>query len=750
MAMQLVEDREVEVLQPTADRAAGGTGLLVVAWQRRALVLLGLVLGLILGALYYLKREPVYQSVAQVQVSKTRPDLIQLPGTEGPVAMVEDYLTTHTNLIKGEVIQLEAARILSQDPPPGVPEGTDYVYLIGNGLAVTREKDTTTGAVSNILSISFRCPYQEACPKFVAALIDAYRKYVNDRQGQVRDKTVKALEEYLRLVQKDLAGTEQRVRDKAKTRTPLAKERLADHKANLTTYQGKRTQLGMRVKEIKMRLEADTELEKQGVSRASRAAILEGNSANAGKRNPNAEARTLEEQFRTLQLAESELADRVGKDHPDLVSLRKRLALAREMLAKQAGPGGKELDPLDLGLELMRRELAENERQLTDLAKLIAGEMAAAEPLEKEVRGEEADEAQLAHLRKTVEDLSQKLTPLSMTELATRYNIDDVTRPKPAIKVAPSLFQSLLLAGVIGVVFGLGLAYLAEMTDKSFRSPEDIRKRLGLPVIGHIPPFANRPALPEADLDQTIAAYHFPKTLEAESYRGVRTSLYFSAQSQGHKVIQVTSPNAADGKSTLAANLAVSVARSGKRVVLLDADFRKPRVHHLFKLGTGEAGLAQVIAGEAEVDVAMVSCPAVPGLWLMPCGPRPSTPAELLTSPRFQQVLEQLRDRFDLVLVDTPPLLAVSDPSVVAPRVDGVILTIRVVKNGRPAAERAKELLTSLGARVLGVVVNGFAGASTPYGYYSYYQSPYHYEEADAYMKDDGNDDTPPLPPKSR
>jgi succinoglycan biosynthesis transport protein ExoP len=318
------------------------------------------------------------------------------------------------------------------------------------------------------------------------------------------------------------------------------------------------------------------------------------------------------------------------------------------------------------------------------------------------------------------------------------------------VKVAPSLPQSLLLAGVIGLVFGLSLAYLAELTDKSFRSPEDIRKRLGLPVIGHIPPITALPAAaPDSGLDPMIAAYHKPRALEAEAYRGVRTSLYFTTQNQGYKVIQVTSPNAADGKSTLAANLAVSMARSGKRVLLLDADMRKPRVHQMFKVGTVEVGLAQVVAGEADADAALVPCPEVPGLWLMPCGPRPANPAELLTSPRFPELLEQLRERFDLVLIDTPPILAVSDPAVVAPRVDGVILTIRVTKNGRPSAERAKEVLTSLGAKVLGVVVNGFAGGSTPYGYYSYYQSPYHYEESHGYV-DNGDGAPAPLPSKPR
>src|SRR5262249_3084757 len=160
--------------------------------------------------------------------------------------------------------------------------------------------------------------------------------------------------------------------------------------------------------------------------------------------------------------------------------------------------------------------------------------------------------------------------------------------------------------------------------------------------------------------------------------RGVRTSLLFTARRDGCKVIQVTSPEMADGKSTLAANLAVAIAQSGKRVVLVDADFRRPRVHKLFGVGA-ERGLASVLAGEG--DVAGVSQPSgVPGLTIVPCGPTPPNPAELLTSSRFQEVLKALDGDYDFVLVDTPPLLAVTDPSVVAPCVDGVLLTIRLSK----------------------------------------------------------------------
>src|SRR5262249_3549316 len=143
-------------------------------------------------------------------------------------------------------------------------------------------------------------------------------------------------------------------------------------------------------------------------------------------------------------------------------------------------------------------------------------------------------------------------------------------------------------------------------------------------------------------------------------------------QGEGHKVIQVTSPNKGDGKSLLIANLAVSIAQSGKRVLLIDADCRRPRQHKVFNV-RAESGLASVIGGMDDLPAAVVAT-AVPGLWLLPCGPVPPNPAELLTSPRFKHLLDEMREQYDFVLVDTPPLLAVTDPCVVAPRVDGLFL----------------------------------------------------------------------------
>jgi capsular exopolysaccharide synthesis family protein len=282
---------------------------------------------------------------------------------------------------------------------------------------------------------------------------------------------------------------------------------------------------------------------------------------------------------------------------------------------------------------------------------------------------------------------------------------------------------------VAGIALGFGLAYLADFTDKSFRSPQEIQQRLGLTVIGHIPFIPDNTTADSAmheHVAPALVAFHAPKSPEAEAFRGVRTSLYFSTQGRGHQVVQVTSPGMGDGKSTLIANLAISIAQTGRKTVLIDADFRRPRVHKLFPSINREVGMASVMAGDATLDDA-IRPTIVPNLSLLPCGPRPANPAELLTSPRFQELLGEIRTRFDFVLIDTPPVLLVSDPCVVAPRVDGVILVIRLNKNNRPTAERAAEVLGGLGANILGVMVND-SDSGSPYGYgYNKYGYGYRY-----------------------
>jgi len=397
----------------------------------------------------------------------------------------------------------------------------------------------------------------------------------------------------------------------------------------------------------------------------------------------------------------------------------------------------------DTTLRLQIKDLEKNIEK-DDEKMLDAGTITSQiEQKELEIRSSDAD----------ILRLTADISSTDATRGAGGYSASDITPPNFGGKVAPVMVQSALFGMVIGLMLGGGAMAFAEYNDKSFKSPAEIRKRLGVPVIGHIPEL--RLDLPAesgtpSGMRASMAAALRPKSIEAEAYRGVRTQLYFSTQGRGHQVIQVTSPNPGDGKSTLAANLAITIAQSGKRVVLLDCDMRKPQVHKIFELEKDgkklEFGLSDIISGNATIARALKRSP-VPNLDLIPCGPRPKNPAELLTSPRLQQLMDDLRSQYDFVIVDTPPVLAVSDPANVAPRVDGVIIVFKMTKNARPAAERTNEQLLALGANVLGVVVNGSAGSiSTSYNGYNY-GSRYGYRYTDytyAYnygLENDADDD---------
>lgn len=305
---------------------------------------------------------------------------------------------------------------------------------------------------------------------------------------------------------------------------------------------------------------------------------------------------------------------------------------------------------------------------------------------------------------------------LRQIEVAPRdgYLVNTIKEPGWGMQIGPSLPLNLVLGGFAFGLLGFGVAFLIDRADQTFRSPEEIRRALGVQVVGHIPVYFPLeddeldPQLPppSPSIDRMICTYSNPDSVAAEAFRAVRTNLYFSTHGESHKVIQVTGPTSEDGKSTLAANLAVGLAQSGVKVLLMDADFRRPRVHQNFGVDK-EAGLSSLIRGQIELSDAVHSIPDIENLDVMPSGPRPRNPSELLTLPKFKELLATLRDRYDFVIVDSPPILAVTDPGAIAAQVDGVLLALQIRRRSKPSAIRAVEILSELGANVIGVVVNG-------------------------------------------
>ncbi len=273
---------------------------------------------------------------------------------------------------------------------------------------------------------------------------------------------------------------------------------------------------------------------------------------------------------------------------------------------------------------------------------------------------------------------------------------------------------------LIGLVGSIALAALLHYADDTVKTGEDTSRALSAPMLGLVTEFKSG-----ADRTKDLVTVETPRSAASESYRTVRTNVQFSALDVPVGSIVITSPQSREGKSTVAANLAVTMAQAGKRVLLVDADLRRPTLHRLFGL-SNRHGLTDLLLAERRgvEDVALDT--HVPGLRVLPSGPQPPNPSEALGSRRMRQVLEEMRHMADVVILDSPPLLAVADGLVLAATVDAAILVVRSGATRRTLAQRAKDHLDRVEARLLGVVVNAAPRDAQADSYYVPYYTEQH------------------------
>jgi capsular exopolysaccharide synthesis family protein len=264
---------------------------------------------------------------------------------------------------------------------------------------------------------------------------------------------------------------------------------------------------------------------------------------------------------------------------------------------------------------------------------------------------------------------------------------------------------------VLGAFLGLCLALLQELFDDRINSPEEAERVLRLPSLGHVP------LIEEEGLRMIRDISTFSPLME--SYRSLRTNINFAAVGANLRTMIVTSSVPAEGKSTTVANLAMSMAMENKRVIIVDADLRRPSQHKLFKVDSSP-GLTDILLGTHRIDQVLRET-GVPNVQLLPAGTPPPNPAELLGSREMQRLIDQLKEVSDLVLFDSPPTLAVADSVVLSSRVDGVLLVIAFGETKKSNTRKAQELLARANAHVLGTVLNRMESPNNGYYYGKYY-----------------------------
>jgi capsular exopolysaccharide synthesis family protein len=264
---------------------------------------------------------------------------------------------------------------------------------------------------------------------------------------------------------------------------------------------------------------------------------------------------------------------------------------------------------------------------------------------------------------------------------------------------------------------GLGGALLLDWMDHRIRSASDVENLLGLSILGAVPHMLGK----RSPVERGQEIHLYPKSEVAEAYRTIRTGIRFGITDASSRTLLVTSPSPGDGKTTVASNLAIAIAQTGKRVLLLDADCRRPMIHRVYGIPE-EHGLASVLSGQSDLANA-IHHSSTENLDILPCGPLPPNPAEMLNSEVFTTLLRDLSSQYDQVVVDSPPVAPVTDARILAAACDATVLVIRADKTSRRVAEHARDALASVGSAVLGVVVNDAPrgrSAGSNYGHYHY------------------------------
>jgi capsular exopolysaccharide synthesis family protein len=342
--------------------------------------------------------------------------------------------------------------------------------------------------------------------------------------------------------------------------------------------------------------------------------------------------------------------------------------------------------------------------------------------------------------RKLYEELLEKLKQASVSAGLKSSNIRIVDAARvPTSPSTPNIPRNIELSLLLGILGGVALAFVLEAIDTTVRTPEQAEIVSGLPSLGVIPlslngsrPFLNgskpflsgRPFLIGGSpaLSMELITHKRPQSQIAESFRSLRTSILLSGSFESRpKVLLITSALPKEGKSSTSVNLAIVLAQKGSRVLLVDGDMRRPSLHRVLGLSR-EVGLSSLLDGTTAEEKAILPAPDFPNLFVLPSGPSPSNPVELLDSDSLRKLLKTWRDQYDYVIIDSPPTLSLTDAVVISPETDAVVMVIRSGETTKDAVRRTRDTLLQVNAKIIGIVMNA-VDLSSPDLYYYYYYS---------------------------
>jgi len=674
------------------------------------------------------RMQPVYVATARVEIDRENANILPFQGAESYDFMMdlENYIETQTKILTSETLALQTIRNnnLSARPEFASPNGPSEAIASGS-LANQKRPPELAGFLgslsvkrvpgSHLMDVSF----ESTDPQLAARIVNAHiASYIEQNLRSKYEATTQA-STWLA----DQLG-ELKIRVQRSEDARIAYERqnqiwTLDDKQNITTQ---------RLSDVNKQLtEAQTErMRKESLYQFAKSGNLDAVPEVQG-------SSALAELLRKRGDAASQYNDAVSQYGPNFPKVQRLQAQLKEFDQSIEKEKQKILDVLGSDFhEAQQREslLTQALDQQKAETNQMAGRLVEYNILKREAEANKA----------LYEGLMTKLKETAISQGLRSSNIRVVDPAMiPSTPVRPAKTRNVALAFLVGLVGGIGLALMREYLDNTVKTPDDVETLSRLPSLAVVPQFAaangngKRPGLLRSfasnghDKRIELVAQHLPKSQMSEAFRALRTSILLSQADHPPQVILVTSALPREGKTTAAANLAVTLAQLGDKTVLVDGDLRKPGVGRLLNLSSGKyAGLSSYLAGVSSLDLVSIPHPAIPNLVAIPTGPLPPNPADLLSSHKLADAIAELRTKFKFIVIDSPPVLAATDAVILSVQADGVLLVVRSGETAKEAFTRTRELLCSVKCRILGVVLNAVDSGAPDY-YYSYRYYPYSY-----------------------
>ena len=701
---------------------------LQILYRRRYVAVSAFVIVFLGVTLYTVTSTRIYEASTRILIERDTPNVVSFQEVLDQGAQTDDYYETQYAILRGrglarrtiDSLKLWNDPLFNKQPefsvrgllmapfnamtrwfepprpiePPGAEETTAQSRVIDRFLA---NLDVEAVRYSRLVDVSYRSSDPVLAAKIANALGEAYIKQNVELTSTTTKEASTFLTQQLAEQRAKLEASEQALQAyreqtdsvSLEERQNVVVQRLADLNAAVTKANTTRIQKEAAYNQVKIALENPAAIDTVPL-------ILS---------NPFVQQQKTE--LAALQRQRAQLSEKLGPNHPDMIKVGVAIQNAEARIQQEVAQV----------VQSMRNDyeaaLAE-ERSLTATLNRQKGE---AQVLNRSgieygvlQRDNEAN-------RQMFEALLKRTQETGISEELKAGNIRIVDQAEtPRAPVSPNTFNNLLIALLGGLGLAVGLAFAFEYGDDRIKNPDELKKSLGLPFLGMVP------ALFDKTITNPLITGGAPN-LFGESIRSIRTNVLFSSADEGSRLVVVTSSAPGEGKTAVSTNLSLALAQAGHRVLLIDGDMRKPRVHEVFAQALAP-GLSNLLVGDKQLSDTIRESPQQ-GLWLMPAGTFPPNPAELLGSKKFRDLTTYLQQHFDWVIIDTPPVMAVTDASITANLAHGVLFVVGAEMTSKRVAQRAVEQLEMSQARFLGAVLNRVDLEHNAYYYSRYYRPEY-------------------------